>query len=221
MVEPKIAVNQDENLKKLISDDQKVAPSEGSKSPSGRDSLGSSPKEEIKVSPCVPTHEVSSKEKSNKYSGRLDVVRKTIFRQLKRFYKNLWKKEEYEGKTKNQDIFQLAQEFVEKHFESKEENIHLFIVALIDNKKRYSHQNKVFSQVRNEISSMMNRINKKKVNNLLSYPQFCHLMLYYFSSESSGSAEESGVDISDRQKEVNKLTRQCQNSISLVNSSEN
>jgi len=99
-------------------------------------------------------------DRPNKYSGRLDVVRKTIFRQLKRFYKTLWKDEGYESLESPDNIFDLAKTFAGKYLGSSEENIDLFIVALIDNKKKYSNENSIYVPLRNEISSMMNRINK-------------------------------------------------------------
>mmetsp|Transcript_32413 Transcript_32413/g.28702 ORF Transcript_32413/g.28702 Transcript_32413/m.28702 type:complete len:173 (+) Transcript_32413:393-911(+) len=117
----------------------------------------------LNVETTTPSIKITNS-KIKKYSGRLDVVRKTIFRQLKRFYTTLWKLESYKTTNNSELIFDQANKFVLKHFQtsqnlyfSKQEDskLDLFIVALIDNKKKYSNADSSYNEIRNKISSMM------------------------------------------------------------------
>lgn len=156
--------------------------------------------------------EPNIKAKPAKYSVRLDVVRKSIFRKLKRFYLTLWKQQNYKTTKLDQDIFENARIFATKFFEVSEGDMNLFIVALIDNKRKYSHKNKLFEELRSKIASMMNCINKNKVNILLKYPEFCKIVLLYLDQPINKIIQEkkSGDILKNYKYQIAKLKSQCE-----------
>lgn len=164
-----------------------------------------------------PDHvSADGKDKPKKYSLRLDVVKKTIFRCLKKFYYTVWKNHCQRNIKDSQEVFEEAQKFTAKIFSGEESSeMILFLVALIDNKKRYTHENSRYVELRTQISSMLSCFNKNKIDALLKLPEFSKLVLYFLNQP----IDEIFKDRSDPEvvkvysAQINELKLQCEGSL--------
>lgn len=160
------------------------------------------------------------KDKLKKYSLRLDVVKKTIFRSLKKFYNIEWKEHCKRNIRESEEVFEEAKKYITKIFTSNESTqMHLYLVALIDNKKRYNHSDAKYVELRTQIASMLSCFNKNKIDALLKFPEFAKLVIYFLNQP----VEETFKDRNDPEvlkvyeSQVEELKKQCQEH--LTNSS--
>lgn len=155
----------------------------------------------------------STKGKPRKYSLRLDVVKKTIFRSLKKYYNNAWKTHCDKSIKDSAEIFKEAHKFITKTFGADDQGeMHLFFVALIDNKKRYTHEDPRYEQLRAQIASMLSCFNKNKIDALLKFPEFSKLVVYFLSqpiSETFKDRDDPAV-LKIYSSQMEDLKLQCQ-----------
>lgn len=151
--------------------------------------------------------------KPRRYSIRLDVVKKTIFRHLKRFYTSQWKDHCNRTINDSDEMFEEAKRYTTNTFQdSGSDSIHLYLVAIIDNKKKFTHPEEKYEQLRTQISSMLSNFNKNKIDALLKLPEFSTLVLHFLSQ----SLEEIFKDRDDPevlkiyQGQIEDLKQQCE-----------
>lgn len=120
--------------------------------------------------------------KQRKYSIRLDVVKKTIFRCLKKFYNSEWKKHWMKPVKDSDVVLEEAEKYITKTFSgAKTGDMPLFLIAMVDNKKKFLNENKRYCQLRDQISSMMTSFNKNKIDALMKHQSFSNLVRYFLS----------------------------------------
>ena len=59
--------------------------------------------------------------------------------------------------------------------------MHIYLVAIIDNKKKYTHPEDSYEKLRAQIASMLSCFNKNKIDALLKLPEFSTLVLHFLS----------------------------------------
>ena len=155
----------------------------------------------------------TTKEKPKKYSVRLDVVKKTIFRGLKKYYTNEWKLHCDKTIKDSVEVFQEAQRFITKMFGTRQDgNMHLYLVALIDNKKKFSHPEAKYDELRAQIASMLSCFNKNKIDKLLQEKEFS-LLVHHFLSQPVGEIFKDRDDpevLRIYQSQMEELKGQCE-----------
>lgn len=155
----------------------------------------------------------TTKEKPKKYSIRLDVVKKTIFRGLKKYYTNEWKLHWDKNIKDSAEVFEEAQRFITKMFGAQQgENMHLYLVALIDNKKKFTHPEEKYEELRGQIASMLSCFNKNKIDKLLQEKEFS-LLVHHFLSQPVGEIFKDRDDpdvLRIYQSQMEELKGQCE-----------
>lgn len=156
----------------------------GEKSIVGENKVNSTISQQSPTSPESPSN-------SNAFNVRLDVVRKTIFRAMKKFYVQDFKSffDFTQRKRKlnpnfGQEIFEKAKEYASKTFGVENcTDAAYFIVALIDTKQKYLQSDNKFTDLGNQINSLLRSFNTKKSKALLKYKQFSVLILYFLNNQ--------------------------------------
>lgn len=128
----------------------------------------------------------SSASKSN-FKLRTDVVNKAILRAFKKHYTNSFKSfydftKVRKSEVNNDQFLSKADEFITKYLgESKFGDMHIFLASIVDTKQKYSNINQKYDRLKAQINSLLYSFNKRKVEALLSYPEFSSLLLHFLS----------------------------------------
>jgi len=131
----------------------------------------------------------SSTTKSN-FKLRTDVVNKTILRAFKKYYTMEFKAFYDFSKIRKtcintEEFLTKADEFVTKHMgESKFGDMNVFLASIVDSKQKHSKANAKYEKLKSQVNSLLYSFNKKKVEALLSYPEFSILLLNFLSQPS-------------------------------------
>jgi len=129
--------------------------------------------------------EVSVSKTHNRFSYRLDVIKKTIIRKFKKYYRVLFKDyydyPKYRRQTvqkQSTNVFIKAINFLAQRFGNNViDDLELYLIAIIDVKKKYVHSGTKYSQIRLKSSEVINNFNVDRAQELLETPQFAFLFL--------------------------------------------
>ena len=127
----------------------------------------------------------------SKFSCRLDVVKKTIFRSFKKFYitkfkayYNFTKRVRRKGFDPSTEVFLAARQFISKTFKIKNSTRYaIILVALIDSKKKFVHEDSVFADVRVKMLDLLKHFNLEKLDRLLAHPEFSFLLSNFLEED--------------------------------------
>lgn len=130
-------------------------------------------------------------QKSTNFNVRLDVVRKTIFRAMKKYYVNEFKNFfDYTQRKRKpsvdhcQEVIDQAKKYLIGSFAGNQyEDMYLFLVALIDTKQKYSESNSKFPELGTQINGLLRSFNTKKAKALLKFKEFSMLLLNFLNKE--------------------------------------
>jgi len=133
----------------------------------------------------------SHKESSIQFSTRKDVVNKSIFRFMRKFYTRDFKK--YYNFTKiqsddpeyNRDTFisKLVKYATLKFGEEVPANMTIFLLSVIDPKGRYLTVDPKYHGLRADISGLLYSYNKSKMLKLVDHQEFIILLSYFVNQE--------------------------------------
>lgn len=104
---------------------------------------------------------------TNKFSRRYDVIKKTIFRKIKKHFTSEFKgyydytrRHRRKGMDLNQIMFKKASEFINHHFgPNVSEDVSLILVAMIDVKSKYTHPSPIFNLARKKLLKLIKCFN--------------------------------------------------------------
>lgn len=127
--------------------------------------------------------------KNSGFNVRLDVVRKTIFRAMKKYYvtdfKNFFDYTQRKRKLDpeyEQEIFKQAEKYSAGILNNEDASLTAnFIVALLDTKQKYLQTKGSFPELGNQINGLLRSFNTKKSKALLRYRQFAMLVLHFLN----------------------------------------
>jgi hypothetical protein len=131
------------------------------------------------------------KSKTVNFTLRLDVVRKSIFRAMKKYYVNDFKKsfnftqrKKKDSNIFNKELVEEAQKYLDgKWPENPLDSLCYYLIALIDTKQKYVPDYEAYPSVCSNINSMLRSFNTKKAKNLFAQKEFSYLLLNYFKTE--------------------------------------
>jgi hypothetical protein len=148
-------------------------------------------KEEIKcdISEDDTSRSKTSVSKSN-FKLRTDVVTKTILRAFKKYYTTKFK-EFYDfskvkkSNTSDEEFLRAAGEYVTNQLsESNFDEMHIFLASIVDTKQKGASSDPKYEKLRGQVNSLLYSFNKKKIDGLLSYPEFSLLLLNFLNRPS-------------------------------------
>ena len=123
---------------------------------------------------------------SGSLTMRADVIKKTILRSFRQFWRNEFKsffdfpRHRRRCKLNPDTIFVEADKFVKQKFSGNiPDSLAVMLVALVDTKKKHCHVNEAFPVVRDLVLEASKRFSVEKMNNLLNHPEVCLLMLSF------------------------------------------
>jgi len=127
--------------------------------------------------------------KSNKYRVRHDVVEKSILRAIKNHYVSEFRtffdftKKSIRRKPNYSDlVYANALKYVNSKMpDNRFENLHVFLVALVDTKKNYVKPHPSYPNIKKQLSEMLKRYNSWKADQVIEQPEFAYLILRFFS----------------------------------------
>lgn len=182
---------------------------------------------EQKIGEKAKTTTLLHQSKPTNFNVRLDVVRKTIFRAMKKFYLTKFKEfyDFTQRKRKSsddhcQEVLRQAESFARKELGDKfMEDISVFLVSLIDTKQKYSDCSDKYPQLGTQINSLLRSFNTKKAKSLLKFKEFATLVLHFLNN--SANTEEL---LSDKEEEcvqtyksqIELLKQQCKDSLTYT-----
>ena len=116
---------------------------------------------------------------SHNLSTRADVVKKTIFRSFKQYLRNTFKLHYNFTNIKrgsetasSSTVFSKANEFITKNYATtNSERVGMFLVAIVDTKKKFAHDDPAFSEVRDQVHEALKNFRKDKITKLLTFPE--------------------------------------------------
>lgn len=151
----------------------------------------------------------------------MDVVSKTIFRQIKAFYVSDFKKSfDFTKRRKrvnpdhSEEVYKRANEYIQSRFESSNlGDMYIIFVALIDSKRKFSKVHPKYPELKSDINSLLRAFNTKKAEILLQLPEFSKLVLRYFDQPDCLSQVLKGQDhpavVEAYQKKMEELKLMC------------
>lgn len=167
----------------------------------------------------------SSTSKAN-FRLRTDVVNKTILRAFKKYYTKRFKSfydfsKMRKGEINNEEFLCKADEFVTKHLgESKFGDMHIFVASIVDTKQKYSNANPRYSKLKDQINSLLYSFNKQKVEALLSYPEFSHLLLHFLDQPNVTHQivknKEDAETMRVYKKQIESIKERCKNHLHVA-----
>lgn len=130
-------------------------------------------------------------QKPANFNVRLDVVRKTIFRAMKKYYVNEFKSFfDYTQRKRKptvdhcQEVIEQARKYLSSSFvDTQYDDMYLFLVALIDTKQKYLESNSKFPQLGTQINGLLRSFNTKKAKGLMKFKEFSMLLLNFLNKE--------------------------------------
>lgn len=168
----------------------------------------------------------SSTSKAN-FRLRTDVVNKTILRAFKKYYTKRFKSfydfsKARKGEINNEEFLCKADEFVTKHLgESKFGDMHIFVASIVDTKQKYSNVNPKYSKLKDQINSLLYSFNKQKVEALLSYPEFSHLLLHFLDQPNITHQivknKEDAETMRVYKKQIESIRERCKTHLHVAN----
>lgn len=128
---------------------------------------------------------------SGKFSKRFDVVKKTIFRKVKKYYAtdfkrfyDYTKRKRRIGYDYNAEIFTQAQRYVNSKFgDTGMENLSLVLVAMIDVKQKYNHSWPAFTEMRDKLNRLIKSFNLVLLESILKNPHYAFLALHCLNNQ--------------------------------------
>lgn len=132
-----------------------------------------------------------SSENTFKGKHRLDLVRKTIFRNFKRFYAAEFEEVfDYRKRRRNRGRFsQLILEKARAYFHKKFKEVDMqeapsILIAMIDPKSKFCHSNTRYPDLPKQVNSLLRGFNIEKAERLMIIPEFSIMMLHFLKRES-------------------------------------
>lgn len=167
----------------------------------------------------------SSADKSN-FKLRTDVVNKTILRAFKKFYTQSFKSfydftKVKKSEINNEEFLAKADEFITKILgESKFGDMHIFLASIVDTKQRFANVNSKHEKLKTQINGLLYSFNKRKVEALLSYPEFSSLLIHFLSRQDIIDQTVKNKDDQETlkvyKKQIDGLKERCKNYLSSV-----
>jgi hypothetical protein len=119
-----------------------------------------------------------------KFSRRLDVVKKTIFRSFKKFYMTQFKAHyDFSKRVRRRNfdpspiIFSHAQKYIKENFgQTPHEKLGIVLVAIIDTKEKYSHPDPLFESIRSQMHKLFKNFNLRRLEELLRHHEISFLL---------------------------------------------
>jgi len=163
--------------------------------------------------------ETSSQGNIKKFSIRLDVVNKTILRCFKKFFITEFKSyydfnKSKKGEVTSEELLLVANEYLSKNLgELNFGNMNVFLAALVDTKHKVKNTNTLYEKLKDEMSGLLYNFNRKRLDNLMSYPEFSRLLLYFLNQPSvihqiAKNKNDPSI-MKAYQKQVKRLSEQC------------
>ena len=133
----------------------------------------------------------SNSPKQISLNTRIDVVRKSIFRSMKKYYFNGFKSyfDFTLKKTKSQpDYIQKVKTNLKRYisiiFENEDsEALFPYIISLIDSREKFIDKNSQLSEIHYHINSLLRSYNAKKAQSLLDQKGFSAILSYFLSKD--------------------------------------
>mmetsp|Transcript_24962 Transcript_24962/g.27633 ORF Transcript_24962/g.27633 Transcript_24962/m.27633 type:complete len:166 (+) Transcript_24962:529-1026(+) len=121
------------------------------------------------------------------YSVRKDVVSKTIFRSIRKFfvkdfksYFNFTKCCKSSNSESSGCLSEKLREYISIKFpESNLDEMTVLLACIIDAKERYCTISDEYQEKKEEIRNLLNSYNKKKLQSLYKYSEFLSLVIYF------------------------------------------
>ena len=126
--------------------------------------------------------------KTTNLNGRIDVVRKSIFRSMKKYYYNEFKsffdftqkKRKYTPQYVP-DVRSNMRKYISEVFGRENiDEMYPYILALIDNKQRFWERNSIESETNYHVNSLLLSYNEKKFRKLIDQKGFSKMLHYFF-----------------------------------------
>lgn len=119
-------------------------------------------------------------------SFRRDIIKKTIFRKFKKYYRDHFKTFYDYNRCRRQTvekqserIFNNAKEFLISIFgPTYPVGLELYLVAMIDVKKKYMHENDDYYAIRLKTSDLINSFNVDRAEEILNHHQVAFLFIH-------------------------------------------
>lgn len=158
----------------------------------------------------------STEDSINKFSVRVDVINKTILRCFKKYYATEFK-QIFDlsilkpGTVSVEKLLSKSKEFIDKKFGSiMLEDVYIFVAALVDNKHKLQNKNRKYDKIKEDVSRLLYSFNKRRLNELLTHPEFAYLLLYYLKHPRCiHQLVNNKNDVNIRQAYVNQVELLC------------
>lgn len=163
----------------------------------------------------------SKSSKLNKFQIRMDVVSKTIFRQIKAYYVSDFKKSfDFTKRRKrvnpnhSEEVYKRANEYIQTKFgTSKLGDMDIIFVALVDSKQKFSKIHSKYPELKSDINSLLRAFNMRKTESLLKLPEFSKLVMSYFEQPDCLAhilkGQEHPLVVEAYEKKVEELKMMC------------
>lgn len=121
-----------------------------------------------------------------KFSSRFDVIKKTIFRKVKKYFYtdfklffDFTKRQRRRDHDYNNEIFMQARRYVNQKFQGRApEGLEWVIVAMVDVKKKYTHSDPQFAAMRQKLLNLVKVFNLTLLDDIMEWMSYRYLVYY-------------------------------------------
>lgn len=122
---------------------------------------------------------------------RQDVITKTIFRSLRKYYLkdfrayfDFTKETSLNHQNEDEKLLKKADSYLTKTVgEYVSEKTKIYLLSLLDTKRRFISLNRTNEDIRQRLAGLLYTFNKNKMEELMATPEFCALVLYFLTQE--------------------------------------
>ena len=130
---------------------------------------------------------------TSKFAKRLDVVKKTIFRSFKKFLSTKFRAHyNFIARVRRKHfnpsftVFAEAKKFIIENFNiMNPEKYAIILVALIDSKKKFVHEDPFFAEIRFQVLDLLKYFNLEKLDRMLAIKEFSFFLAYFLNEDFS------------------------------------